>query len=95
MSTNTASLTDGTALSVACKNGHADIVRKLVIAPGIDVNLGKGRGLSPMWQSITNERVECVRILASVNGIDWDLAAVHAVETVSYTHLTLPTILRV
>jgi len=64
-----------TALHMACRRGHADVVRTLVAAPGIDVNLGCVRaegepaGRTPLHVAAAEGNVEVVRALLEAPGV--------------------------
>ena len=83
-SANSANHHGNTALHCAAAQGHTEIVRLLIEAPGIDVNKANGwRGLSipgcgwgylaqnytPLLLATANGQVECVKLLLSTPGI--------------------------
>ena len=62
-----------TALMVACAGGHPDIVRRLVQAPGVDLNMRcHGTGWTAAhWAAMYS--AACVEVLARVPGLDWNM----------------------
>ena len=60
-----------TALTAACQAGHPDIVRRLVRAPGIDLNWQDSYG-SAAAHMAARKSAACVEVLAGVPGVDWN-----------------------
>ena len=61
---------DENALTAACQAGHPDIVRRLVRAPGIDLNW-QDRGGWTAAHYAAGKSAACVEVLARVPGMDW------------------------
>ena len=60
-----------TPLSAACYARNVRAVRRLVQAPGIDLNWQAGDGATAAHMAATNSAA-CVQVLASVPGVDWN-----------------------
>lgn len=60
------------ALCLAARRGYTEIVRSLVAAKGIDVNLIDVKGNAPLGYAASRGHAEVVRILVGVKAIDLD-----------------------
>ena len=60
-----------TPLSAACYARNVRAVRRLVQAPGIDLNWQAGDGATAAHMAATNSAA-CVKVLATVPGMDWN-----------------------
>ena len=59
-----------TALFVAAKLGHSDVVRALLAAPGIGVNLKNEKGKSPLKVARDNKHLEIATLLEAAGGTE-------------------------
>ena len=60
-----------TALHLACTKGHAGIVRRLLAHPSLTChNVANSSGHSPLMVALRDKKVECVRELVAVEGVD-------------------------
>ena len=60
----------GTLLGLAAFKGCTGIVRELLGVPGIDVNLGQERSVTPLYFAAQQGQVEVVKLLLAVRGIN-------------------------
>ena len=74
-----------TALHMACGQGHAGIVKRLLAHPSLTChNAAESEGFSPLMLAVGMNRVQCVRELVVVEGVDLetrDLKGVGLEET--------------
>ncbi|MBR2145314.1 MAG: ankyrin repeat domain-containing protein, partial [Akkermansia sp.] len=60
----------GTPLYQAAWDGHAEVVKLLLAAPGIDVNKANKYGSTPLYWAARFGHAEVVKLLLAVPGID-------------------------
>ena len=63
----------GTLLSLAAFKGCTGIVRELLGVPGIDVNLGQERSVTPLYFAAQQGHTEVVKLLLAARGINVNL----------------------
>ena len=63
----------GTLLGLSAFSGHVPIVRELLSAPGIDVNLALHTGVTPLYLASQQGHLEVVRVLVAAPGIKINL----------------------
>ena len=63
----------GTLLSLAAFKGCTGIVRELLEVPGIDVNLGQERSVTPLYFAAQQGHTEMVKLLLAARGINVNL----------------------
>jgi ankyrin repeat protein len=67
---------DDTRLALAADQGQVDVVRRLVLEEGVDVNSTTtyGRRITPLFHAVARDRVDCVLFLlkhgANVGAVD-------------------------
>ena len=63
-----------TALHLACVHNSAAALRRLLSAPGLDVNgfYAHGCGITPIMFAVGHGALECVRLLSAVAEVDLD-----------------------
>ena len=69
----------GTLLCVAAYLGHTRIVRELLPAPKIDINLAGQNGITPLFCAAQNGQVKVVELLLAEPGINVNLATTSGV----------------
>ena len=57
----------------ACKDGSTEIVNKLCLHKAILVNQRDGGGGTALHHAIVYNRLNCVRVLRGVAGVDWNV----------------------
>ncbi|WP_454782333.1 ankyrin repeat domain-containing protein [Legionella sp. WA2022007384] len=62
----------GGLLFMACKNGHLDMVKELLLQPGVEIN--PHRGMTPLSIACYKGHVEVVKTLLAQEGIEINLA---------------------
>ena len=70
---------EGTLLCFAVYNGHTDVVRLLLSAPGINVHLATANGFTPLYLAIQQNHDEIVRLLLAQHGINVNLGELSGV----------------
>ena len=78
----------------ACWNGNADIVRRLLSVPGIDLNYQDSGGRSGAMWAVRRGKTEVVKLLKETFGIDWNLQSSKGTTAVMRTSLTTLKILK-
>ena len=68
---------DGPLLCMAAYLGYTGIVRELLSAPGIDVNLAKQSGFTPLLLASQNGHAEVVELLLEKKGINVNLVSLN------------------
>ena len=63
---------NGTALHFACVRNSEAALRRLLTAPGLEMNGFYGFGLTPIMFAVGHGALECVRLLSAVAEVDLD-----------------------
>ena len=64
---------DGTLLCIAAYHGYIAVIRELLSIRGIDVNLAKRGGTTPLYFAAQEGHVEIVRLLSETHGVNVNL----------------------
>ena len=59
-----------TVIYTAAREGHAECVKLLLSAPGVDVNMATKDGWTPLNVAASGGHAECVKLLLSAPGVD-------------------------
>jgi ankyrin repeat protein len=74
---NSKSVHNFTPLSLAAWNGHAEVVKLLLGAPGVDVNANDDDGRTPLLLAAWNGHAQVVKLLLSAPGVDVNASNAH------------------